>query len=467
MKRLVSILLCAAMILALCACGVNLPATSVTGTQSTEEEAPAASENKDTVTQPAMAPAATAEPAEEIRETQNVDESEGKVVFYNPDERIDAALQALAESYTAETGTKVTVITLGEEYDDELSSAFDSAEAPTIFGADKNNLSKWKISCMDLTDTRAAEVSAASDLNVIEDDKLLALAYDYECFGIGVNVKALESTGHYMDEISNYASFTTLVSKVQQHYYNTKTAAAFAEPALSGDMWRYTCYMMNPAIFYECLESGITEQPAYLRADFIDNTRAFYEMWYSNTPSARWYLDGVSMSVPKDNFSTGKAVFYPCGSWELSTFVNDYGAKAENFTMIPLYMGIRGEDEYGCCAGRAKYWCLNREVSDNDIEASLDFIAYIAGNADELAKIAAMPFDGVVCENQFLAASNSYLAKGLKHVEFTNDYIPGIEWENEVFYWLIKYTTGYGDWVQMTDAFILGWPDAYALQHKY
>lgn len=467
MKRVISILLCLAMIMALCACGINLPIDSISDVLNKEQKAPEAAETAMPEAVDTAVAEIAEEPAETIRETQTKDTSAGKVVFYNPDERIDAELKALAEAFTKETGTKVTVITLGDNYADGLTAAFDSAETPTIFGADKSNIAKWKISCLDLTGTKAEDVTAASDLNLIEDEKLLALAYDYECFGIGVNVKALESTNHYLEEIYDYNSLYSVVSAVQQYYYNTKTVAAFAEPALSGDMWRYTCYMMNPAIFYECLESGITEQPAYLRADFIDNTRAFYEMWYSNTPSARWYLDGVDMSVPKGNFSSGKVAFYPCGSWELSTFVNDYGANAADFSMIPFYMGIRGENDYGCCAGRAKYWCVNREVSENDIEASVEFIAYIAAHADGLAKIAAMPFDGVVCENQFLAASNSYLAKGLKHVEFTNDYIPGIDWENNVFYWLIKFTTGYGDWVQMTDAFILGWPDAYALQHKY
>lgn len=458
MKKFVSILLCMAILLSLCACGSNITVSTVSGTA---KQPTAANDTQTNTVEP------TAEPVEEVRETQTKDTSEGKVVFYNFDERIDAALQSLAEGFTKETGTKVTVKTIADNYDEELTAAFDSSEAPTIFSADKSNISKWKISCLDLSGTKAEAVTAASDLNCIDGEKLLALAYDYECFGVGVNTIALAGTNHYLDEISNWDSFSSVVAQVQQHYYNTKLTAAFAEPALSGDMWRYTCYMTAPVIFFECQESGITEQPAYLRADFMDNMRYFYELWYSNTPSARWYLDGVELSVPKSNFSSGKAAFYPCGSWEISTFVNDFGANAADFSMIPMYMGIRNEEEYGPCAGRAKYWCVNREVSENDIEASLNFIEYIAAHADELAKICAMPFDGVVCENPFLAAANNYYARGFKHVEFVNDYIPGIDWENNMFYWLIKYTTGYGDWVQMSDSFILGWTDAYELQHKY
>ncbi len=448
------------MVLSLCACGMNVTSVSDAQSEAKPAEAPAKSDAT-------AEPVPTEEPVEEITSTQTLSDSPAKVVFYNLSTALDDELQALAMSYTEEKGVPVTVITVAEGYDDELSAALDSTDAPTIFSVNESNMAKWQISCLDLTGTAPAEKSVANELNFIDGEKLLGLVYDYECFGVGVNTRVLETANRYIDDIHCYCDFYCAVSDMQQLYYNTKAAAAFAEPALSGDMWRYTCYLINPAVFFECLESGYTEQPAYLRADFIDNVRTFYELWYSNTASSRWYLNGVDMSVPKQNFSTGKAAFYPCGSWELETFVNEYGANAADYAMIPMYMGIRNEEDYGLSCGRASWWCVNREASDNDIEAALDFLAYVAENGDGLAKIAAMPFDGLTCANQFLASSNRLLAQGLKPVRCRVDWLPGYDWEAACFDWLIKYTTGYGDWVQYTDQFIIGWQDGFAAQHTY
>ena len=104
MKKIIALVLCLVMVFALCACGESNTATT----------APAA----DTATEaPAEEPAAA-----------------GSVYYLNFKPESDEAWQALAETYTKQTGVPVTVVTAASgTYDQTLTSEMDKSEAPTMF----------------------------------------------------------------------------------------------------------------------------------------------------------------------------------------------------------------------------------------------------------------------------------------------------------------------------------------------
>ena len=42
--------------------------------------------------------------------------------------------------------------------------------------------------------------------------------------------------------------------------------------------------------------------------------------------------------------------------------------------MLPIYIGAEGEENQGLCTGSENFWCVNNTSSDEDIQATLDFL---------------------------------------------------------------------------------------------
>jgi len=52
--------------------------------------------------------------------------------------------------------------------------------------------------------------------------------------------------------------------------------------------------------------------------------------------------------------------------------VKDLGG--DNLGMLPIYIGVDGEENQGLCTGSENFWCVNNNSSDADIQATLDFL---------------------------------------------------------------------------------------------
>ncbi len=46
----------------------------------------------------------------------------------------------------------------------------------------------------------------------------------------------------------------------------------------------------------------------------------------------------------------------------------------DNLGMLPIYIGVEGEENQGLCTGTENYWCVNNKASEEDIQATLDFM---------------------------------------------------------------------------------------------
>ena len=43
--------------------------------------------------------------------------------------------------------------------------------------------------------------------------------------------------------------------------------------------------------------------------------------------------------------------------------------------MLPIYIGVEGEEKQGLCTGTENYWCVNEQrPPQDDIKATLDFM---------------------------------------------------------------------------------------------
>ena len=96
-----------------------------------------------------------------------------------------------------------------------------------------------------------------------------------------------------------------------------------------------------------------------------------------------------------------EAVFYQNGTWEYGNLTNEdngYLVTADDLGMMPIYIGVDGEENQGLCTGSENYWCVNKNASAEDTQATLDFLSWVIGSDEGRDSIAnsmgfTTPFD--------------------------------------------------------------------------
>ena len=61
-------------------------------------------------------------------------------------------------------------------------------------------------------------------------------------------------------------------------------------------------------------------------------------------------------------FALGEAVFYQNGTWAYND-IKDNEVADEDLGMLPIYIGVEGEENQGLCTGSENYWCVNKQCS--------------------------------------------------------------------------------------------------------
>ena len=87
--------------------------------------------------------------------------------------------QALAKSYTEQTGVPVTVVTAASgEYETTLAAEIEKEEAPTLFQVNGPvGLANWKDYCYDLSNTAIYNELSSDAFALKEGSEVLGVAY--------------------------------------------------------------------------------------------------------------------------------------------------------------------------------------------------------------------------------------------------------------------------------------------------
>ncbi|MBQ4177061.1 MAG: extracellular solute-binding protein, partial [Lachnospiraceae bacterium] len=136
---------------------------------------------------------------------------------------------------------------------------------------------------------------------------------------------------------------------------------------------------------------------------------------------------------------------------------------------IPIYFGVDDENQ-GLCTGCENYWCVNGEASEEDIQATLDFINWVVtseeGTAMMAEQIGVIPFkDAAESANVFVKQAAEYVEAGKTPVAWTFTTMPSEEWKNGVGSGLTAYAADSSDanWDAVVSAFVDGWATEAAL----
>ena len=148
------------------------------------------------------------------------------------------------------------------------------------------------------------------------------------------------------------------------------------------------------------------------------------------------------------------------------------GIGDDNIGYIPIYTGIRDEKQ-GLCCGTENYWAVNKEASEADIKATLDFLGWIVSSEEGTTALAedmgfVSPFKKAKAVDNTLAnIMNDYVANGAYNVSWAFNYTPNVDsWRSELVSALAAYTAGTGDWDAVKGAFVDGWKKHYSLSKQ-
>ena len=404
----------------------------------------------------------------------------GSVYFLNFKPEADQAWQDLAAKYTEQTGVDVKVVTAASgDYETTLNAQMGKEGAPTLFSiSGLTKLAEWDEYCYDLTDTAVVSELTTDDFNLYnEAGELKAMGYCYETYGIITNKALLKEAGYEVSDITDFASLKAVAEDIHARA-DELGFDAFSSAGLDGSSsWRFSGHLTNLPLYYEFRDNNVTSQPATLEGKYLDNYRAIWDLYINNSTCAPSELPSKTGDMSEAEFGNGEAVFYQNGSWEYANLVTDeskgFNMNAEDLTMIPIYCGVDGEDKAGLCSGTENFWAVNSASSEEDIQATLDFMAWVV-TSDEGTTMMAQQFGPVPfknakeTENIFFTAASDYVDNGNYSITWAFGYTPNTEsWRAGVVSGLMAYTANPSDetWQGVVDGFVDGWAIEYELQN--
>jgi len=410
------------------------------------------------------------------------EDSKGKVYYLNfkPEQGDD--WKALAEEYTKEKGVEVKVVTAAANtYEQTLKSEMAKSDAPTLFQVNGPvGLATWKDYCYDLKDSDIYKQVKSDDFVLKEGDAVRGIAYVIETYGLIYN-KTLLSKYCDMDgakisnasEINSFAKLKEVADDIQAKKKDLGVDGAFTSAGMDGSSdWRFKTHLANLPIYYEYKAEGIGSTEA-IKGTYLDQYKQIWDLYIKDSTCDAKLLASKTGDEASAEFATGKAVFFQNGTWEYANITKN-GLTDEDLGMLPIYIGVEGEENQGLCTGSENYWCVNSKASEEDIKATLEFLNWCITSDKGRDKIAntmgfVTPFktfdEGYTAKNPLVQADADYLAEGRTPVSWNFPTIPSEEWKNNLGNALLEYAQGTGKWDEVEKAFVDGWAEQYQATH--
>ena len=405
----------------------------------------------------------------------------GKVYYLNFAPEVADQWEALAEKYSEETGTEVQVVTAASgTYESTLKSEMDKSEAPTLFQVNGPvGLAAWKDYCYDLKDTDIYKNLASDDFALVnEDGSVSGIAYKIETYGLIYNKSLLndyfETDGAVVtsvDEINNFDTLKAVVEDITAKKDDLGIEGAFTSAGMdSSSDWRFKTHLANIPIYYEYKADGITSTDA-IKGTYLDNYKNIWDLYINNATCEPSMISSKTAEDARAEFALGEAVFYQNGTWETSGILEEGDLTEDDLGMLPIYIGVEGEENQGLCTGSENYWCVNAKASEEDIQATVDFLTWCITSDEGRAAISkdmgfATPFttfgDDYAADNVLVNEAAKYVEDGKTPVTWCFTTMPSENWKNGVGSALLEYAQGTGEWDSVVTAFVDGWATEYA-----
>jgi raffinose/stachyose/melibiose transport system substrate-binding protein len=397
----------------------------------------------------------------------------GKVYYLNFKPEADAQWQELAKEYTDETGVQVTVLTAASgQYETTLKSEMAKSEAPTLFQVNGPvGLASWKDYCYDLSGSDIESQLTSTDFELKNGSEVAGIGYVVETYGIIYNKALLEKAGYKQSDITDFASLKKVAEDITSRKSELGFSAFTSAGMDSSSDWRFKTHLVNLPIYYEYKADGISDTDA-IKGTYLDNFRNIWDLYINNSTCDPTQLSVKTGDDATSEFVTEQAVFYQNGTWAYND-ISELGD--DNLGMLPIYIGVDGEKDQGLCTGTENYWCVNKNASADDIQATLDFMNWcvtsdkglngmcggvgaMADGSDGMGFV--IPFKKCLkSDNPLVNIANDYVSEGKTPVSWNFSTMPSEDWKNALGSAMTTYAAAQTDdnWAAVKSAFVDGW----------
>ena len=409
-------------------------------------------------------------------------DAKGKVYYLNfKPEQADQWVD-LAEKYTEETGVQVDVQTAASgTYESQLKSEMAKDEAPTLFQVNGPvGLATWKDYCYDLSDSAVYKDLQSDDYALKDGDEVKSIAYVIETYGLIYNKVLLNKYFELpdaeitsIDDLNNFDALKKVADGIQAHKDDLGVEGAFTSAGMdSSSDWRFKTHLANLPIYYEYKDEGISSTDA-IKGTYLDNYKQIWDLYLKDSTCDPSMISSKTGDDAASEFALGEAVFYQNGTWAYND-IKDNEVADEDLGMLPIYIGVDGEEDQGLCTGSENYWCVNKNASEEDIQATLDFLQWVVESdegrdaiANEMGFVTPFTtFDEYLPANPLVEANSEYTKAGKTPVSWNFTTMPSEQWKNDLGSALLEYAQGTGQWDAVQKAFVDGWATEYAAANE-
>lgn len=457
-KKLISALLSVAMVSTLLVgCG---------GSEEPSAETPAS----DTANQTEGAKEEAAVPAE----------GTGSVYYLNFKPEVEEIWNEVAAAYTEETGIEVKVQTAASgTYEEVLKSEIAGSDAVTLFQINGPvGYSNWKDYCADLSGTDFYNALSDKSLAVTgEDGGVYGVPYTIEGYGIIYNDAIMQkyfamdgAKVKSVDEINSYDTLKAVVEDMQAKKDDLGIQGVFASTSLlPGEDWRWQTHTANLPIYYEYQDKNVSDL-AEIEFTYSDNMKNIMDLYINNSCTAPGLLGSKAVTDSMAEFALGQVAMVQNGNWAYSQIAEVEGntVKAEDVKFMPIYVGVKGEENQGLCIGTENFFSINSQASPEDQQASIDFVNWLMTSekgkdymVNSLGNTAPFTtFTDAEKPNDPLAKSMlESMESGKASVAWSFTTFPSQDFKNDFGAALLEYANGNMTWDQVKETVITRWAE--------
>ena len=396
--------------------------------------------------------------------------STGSVYYLNFKPEQAAQWEQVAGQYTQLTGVPVTVVTAASgTYEDALRSEIAKNDPPTLFQVNGPvGLQTWRDYCLDLRDTKLYQSLQSPEFALEDGGEVPAVAYAIETYGLIYNKRLLDAycamEGAVIadaSEITNFETLKAVAEDIQSRKEELGVLGAFTSAGMDASSdWRFKTHLVNLPLYYEYRDEGISSAET-IRGTYLPQLRQIWDLYIHNATCPPAMIGAKTGEDAASEFALGEAVFYQNGTWAYADATAE-GITDDELGMLPIYIGVPGEENQGLCTGSENYWCINRHAAPEDIEATRAFVDWLASTTEGQHAMTVQlgfttPFASAQPQNALHKAAQDDLASGKTPVSWVFPTIPSERWKTAVGAAMLEYAQGGVGWDAVETAFVDGW----------
>ena len=415
-----------------------------------------------------------------------------EIYFLNFKPEIASVYEKIAEEYKEKKGVTVKVVTAASNgYEQTLTSEIAKSDPPTIFQINGPvGYRSWADYCADLKDTALYSFLSDKSLAIKDGDSVYGIPYVVEGYGIIYNeeitdkyfaLKDRATSFSSMDEINSFSKLKALVEDMQSKKEELNIDGVFASTSFSsGNAWRWDTHLANVPFYYEFIENKDFDDPTLaglgsseINFTYSENFKNIFDLYINNSGTPKNLIGSKSVNDSMAEFALGKVAMVQNGNWAYKDIsdVDGNTVKKDKIKMLPVYTGIKGEENQGLCVGTENYLAINSKVSAEKQKASADFLEWLFSSdegkryvTEELGFISPFTtFDKN--ERPEDPRANQILdwmeKKDIKSVPWIFTSFPSETFKQDFSRALLQYAQGSADWDKVVSTVKKAWQNEY------